>query len=378
MRRGGPLERVTTLGCVPRRMTCTMLKHRWFEGAFAAALLLLSGVALPGPAHAEEYPTFAPGMHIRRATDVAVVSEGEAMDGTVEVLDVWRGGLEVGSQVRVGGLAAFVAGPEATLHRGGRELGRANFQRLILFLSRDGEKFVPSLWDIGTCLVIIERGEAFAMRQPESPGPRMLLPLREMDGGRRDGYDESALRAMVERHDLLHRQLAEALQNVDVPSRVAALEPLCLESWVAEEATSELARIGKPALGALWRLYRETPPVAHFRFTWLQDIIQVGGREEAPRLLRLLHDEVAFWRGRAPGLKTMWWAGHEPELNVRYGILQELVRTFATWETLDARPDVLALEATATEYPLFGGEEHPNNGYRVANEVSQYLEKVGR
>lgn len=334
----------------------------------AGALFFACMVALARPARAETLPTFSEEMHVRRATEVIVATEGEALDGVVEVLASWRGTLRPGDRTQVVGLAGFVNSSEAVFHRRSRPRSRPTFQRMILFLAREEGKLVPSLWDIGACLVVVERDGLFAMEQQMNPGPRLLLPLRE---------DEAAMQAMVEQHDLMRQRLEAAERIEDPASRVAALEPLCLERWVAKDATSALVQVGKPALPALWRLFAQSAPVPYFRRIQLQGIIKVGGAKEAPRLLGLFHGEVLFWQDRAPGLKTMWWTGKHPGLCTRYSILKELLRAFTRLETEEAHKDVLTLQALAEAYPLFGGEQHPNNGYRLVKEISEYLEQVG-
>jgi hypothetical protein len=71
----------------------------------ACSLVLI--VSVSSIAHAGIIPSFYPEFSATRATDVIVASEGERMDGLLDVLDTWKGDLEKGERIRVPELALF-------------------------------------------------------------------------------------------------------------------------------------------------------------------------------------------------------------------------------------------------------------------------------
>jgi hypothetical protein len=108
---------------------------------------------------------------IKGATHV-VVSEGEKIDGTVEVLESWRGGLRKGDVLQLPGLAYFALRElRLIVARGDREPTHVTGSRMILFLRWKPEESDPrkGAWeaagaDIGASVAWIEGGETYVVR----------------------------------------------------------------------------------------------------------------------------------------------------------------------------------------------------------------------
>jgi hypothetical protein len=130
---------------------------------------------------------------LKGATHVVVVSEGEKIDGTVEVLESWLGGLRKGDTLQLPGLAEFAI-PELRkiLKRRDRGPTHVTGSRMVLFLRRQAEEadsskgaWVAAGSEIGASVAWIEGGETYTVRVVISEW-RLIMPLEMTEQKLRD------------------------------------------------------------------------------------------------------------------------------------------------------------------------------------------------
>ncbi|HEX6161240.1 MAG TPA: hypothetical protein VF111_13790 [Thermoanaerobaculia bacterium] len=235
-------------------------------------------------AFAEPLPSFDARSLSWDATDVVVATEGETVDGTVEVVEVWKGELRPGAVVRVEGLAA----------EQNRAIDRAWYQqpderrpkvvtgrRMLLFLVRNGEAFAPAA-EIGERMKIstiwFEEGRSFGYGQDMVPGPLLLIEQTETEG---DFARDVAKH--VEAQNELDRLIAE-------PAR------LIREGKVDHRTLRRLKQFGRRGETALLAILDE-PSLGR----WHRDAVHALASSDEKTLLPLLDREIAFWRNPVDG-----------------------------------------------------------------------------
>ena len=138
---------------------------------FGLGMLFLAGA----PAIASFQPSFELEQCSKGATDIVLATEGDRIDGELEVLETWRGGLKKGEKVLIPALAMFEepatraiydapADESATKHVTGR--------RMVLFMRRSGSRWLAaSDWGVMRASVAwIESDTVYAFEQIVDPG----------------------------------------------------------------------------------------------------------------------------------------------------------------------------------------------------------------
>src|SRR5262245_63476344 len=109
-------------------------------------LLAVLGVAAdPAVVRAAIQPSFHLDACAWSATHIVVVTEGEKIDGVVEVLESWKGDLKKGERITVPELAAFAPDAARAISKGSygddtKLPARVTCSRMALFLIRSQEK----------------------------------------------------------------------------------------------------------------------------------------------------------------------------------------------------------------------------------------------
>src|SRR5215469_3006835 len=117
-----------------------MLKNFWI-------LLPLLALIWHTPASFGEIrPSFIQDHCIWNATHIIVVTEGDKIDGIVEVTESWRGDLKVGASVTIPGLAEFAPDDKRVIRKGihatfdkdepAMKVTHVSGKRMILFLRK--------------------------------------------------------------------------------------------------------------------------------------------------------------------------------------------------------------------------------------------------
>lgn len=133
------------------------------------------------------------------ATHIVVATEGEKIDGALDVLESWKGDLKKGDRITVPELAGFASDEARTVHSGflGTEESAkpVSGSRMVLFLvktpllvgpapkpeappTRERERWDSANGqglDMNVSVAWIEDGEAYAFVQVMNPGPSLLV-----------------------------------------------------------------------------------------------------------------------------------------------------------------------------------------------------------
>jgi hypothetical protein len=274
--------------------------------ALGLALCLFTASML----RAEIRPSFYVDAVSWDATHVIVATEGEAIDGTLTVLESWKGELQPGETVTVPALAAFRTEESRRVSKGwssGEPLLFVTGKRMILFLTRKDGRWSGADDDdlMKTAVVWIERGAAYAFTQLMIPGDSELV-------AHEPERSEPRIAKRFAEIERTHRALDAALAREAPNARATALAAFTDdELWNAREAAfAGLRTCGAAAVPVLTRiLHDDTKLTIHNdAIKTLAAIDLAGGGEAAgEELMRVVQEETAFWRSTAPRLAVGWW-----------------------------------------------------------------------
>jgi hypothetical protein len=286
------------------------------------ALLLVS----TADATAALMPSFRLEFCSWEATHIVVVTEGDKIDGKVEVVESWKGDLKKGDKLTVPDLAAFAPEKERGVSKGlfarddTKDLPAAvSGSRMILFLRKQVEaekdkptktNWLPAADKWGGMKVStawIEGDKVFAFGQEMNPGPQELLSW---------GMDEKKLKKTVDAVVKDQTVLTEAIRKGDADKlTTAVLELVRSESASASEPTFvpnavvwELADTGAKGLPALRAILKDHK-LLKYHDTAVRSIAKAGGADAGPELVKVLEQELAFWKKVGPDLPGDWWSG---------------------------------------------------------------------
>ena len=281
------------------------------------------------------------------ATHVVLVTEGNDVDGILQVIESWKGDLHTGDTLEIPELAQFASTESRTIKRwaGDSAHGVVTGDRMVLFLIKslvwaDGKteklktRWLPSLpyfvpmgagrakpqadFDLmRICVVWIEEGKTYAYSQVMNPGPLLLTnsELGNTDEARKHVKDyldnQNVLRTINAIPDpavRVTRAIALARENPDCMGDVVEI----------------VAGAGEAALPGLRQMLNDAS-FERIHPTVVLDLGDVAGKDAGSELTALLKRELVFWHKTAPGLEKGWWNIMEPVerremLRNRYGI----------------------------------------------------------
>ena len=271
-------------------------------------------------------PSFSPQESAWRATDIVVVTEGNQIDGVVQVLETLKGDLRAGATLTLPDLAEFKAKEARLIHdflssRSGPEQFVTG-SRMILFL-RDHTKIpvedeeqndfvqpqrTPARWsganlmapEVRYSTVWIEGEKTYAFYQLMNPGPSLLTRT----------LTDVPLRGLIADVTSEQSALNAAAAIVDLSDRAEVLRPFIYSStYIAREtAFVKLTECGRAALPVLSAELEQG-----LDHNLLADVVKAlakaAGRDAGPSLTKFLAGELEFWKQTAPTLKRGWWNG---------------------------------------------------------------------
>jgi hypothetical protein len=290
-----------------------------------ALRVLLPLLLLPAPAtesFARSQPPFRFDAAVWEATHIVVVTEGEKIDGVVEVLESWKGDLRKGERITVPALAAFASAKMRVIwkRRCREDTGppaAVTCSRMVLFLIRQQDKadggrpgkttWLPAnLWwkEIRIAPAWIEADHVFAFAQQLHPGPSRLVSW---------GMNECGLKSRVDAVLAARTALAEAIRQDNPAKLVTAVPPLLRSDseYVREAVIWTLGKAGANSLPALRNILKDES-LREYHACAIQALAEAGGVAVGPELTELLKEELALWKKVGPGLKVGWW--NEPGL----------------------------------------------------------------
>lgn len=254
------------------------------------------------------------------ATHIVVVSEGDKIDGEVEVLESWKGDLKKGDKLSLPDLAEFAPEKERVVSKSlfDRDKDKVlpatvSCSRVALFLRKsvkaeEGKPAkttwlpAPDGWGgMKVSVAWIEGDKVFAFAQEFNPGPQKLLSW---------GLDERGLKTEVDAVVKAQTTLTEAIRKGDADKlTTAVLDLLRSEStFVPHAVVWDLRTAGAKGLPALRTILKEDK-LLKYHDGAVRSLAKTGGADVGPELVKLLERELAFWKKVGPKLPADWWSG---------------------------------------------------------------------
>lgn len=276
---------------------------------------IIGVLAQPTLGFARIVPEFIPDRCTWNATDVVVVTEGENIDGELEVLEVWKGNLKKGDQITVPDLAAFAPDKKREVsklrfEKEDRGVQRVTCSRMILFLIRQEKKdtderpekgkvvWTPAQeWGGLQCSTAwVEQGNVYAFAQ------RKLIFWDETEIEMRKRFDEVIT---------IQTSLTKAIESRDKVKLTDSIPPLLLRYELGSLGAVILDTIGKIGPDGLPPLRKVLQDDAltelHLNAVWALQYL--GPSTAGPALTEVLKEELAYWKTVAPTLKKGWRKG---------------------------------------------------------------------
>jgi len=303
------------------------------------------------------------------ATDVVVVTEGEKIDGELEVLEVWKGNLKKGERISVPDLAAFAPDKEREVAKRrfeeeDRGVRRVTCSRMILFLIRQEKKdtgersekgkvvWIPAdEWGGLKCSTVwVEQGNVYAFAQQVK-----LIFWDETEVDLKKRFDEIIT---------IQTSLAKAIESRDKVKLADSIPPLLLRNKsgsLSSMILDTIGKIGPDGLPALHKVLQDdTLTERHTDAVWAMQYL--GPSTAGPALTEVLKEELAYWKTVAPMLKKGWWNGVDikPEemerLRSRYNRVYYALQALRKLRSLECRDTVRAFRDYWQSLPQLGGE----------------------
>lgn len=335
-----------------------------------SALILAS---LPLEATAGIRPSFDLDSSAAKATHVVVATEGEGIDGVLEVLESWKGDLGKGAVILVPELAQFASEKSRRIGWGIKH-GTVTDSRMVLFLVKSLEpatsarklkkdtraapktQWLPASFPdyqpvfaggptrrsnferMRISVAWIENGMVYAFQQIMNPGPVTLVRLGRLS--------EADVRARVLKVGKDSKGLQEAAAIPDPVKRAAALVQFTevKEHRERERAFNALAECGAPALPYLRRILKDDT-LADRHYLAVNALAKAGGVHVGPELTTLLEQELAFWKRQAPLVKATKWNDLPARLRSRHVKLEQALAAVTMISFPGARKAMSAIQS---------------------------------
>ena len=304
------------------------------------ALLLI----LASPAVAGIRPSFALDYSSWHATHIVLVATTHT-DGTFEVIESWKGDLNVGEQVVVPELRpdrktipisrypqawsdAIAGGIGETIPR------QPPGSRMVLFLESvipppadKADKNRRRLWkpadifgEMKTSVLWLDGGQIYGFVQLMNPGPSVLF---EFPGS------EDKIHERVTEIDAVQKELTASLEEHDGARRAEHLKQY-VQSDIFPARSLSLKELGNcgPAAVPTIRGMLDDPAFAHEAAALVQGLVGAGGDAVGEELNSRLRQDLAFWRATGPTLPQGWWnqeLSSPAPLRDRYSQTEQLI-----------------------------------------------------
>lgn len=296
-----------------------------------------------------------------RATDVVVATEGDAIDGRLVVLEVWKGRLSAGDALTVTDLKAFASAASRTVKQWGqaqREGQRpivVSGQRMILFLCRgtppagtEPSRAQPEPWQpaarfggMKVSIVWVEADMTYAFMQLINPGPSLLVRYER---------NEKQIKQRTGEIAQIQRALARIAEIPALAERAAQAAAYATNDLydARQEAFRILTTCQTAALPHLREMLADATSARQYA-TVLDTMVSAGGATLGPEFTEMLEAELEFWKSAAPALEPGWWNGkgldrdQVGKLQNRYGKTLHVLYGLHQMEFEGARQTVQAL-----------------------------------
>ncbi|MEM7232302.1 MAG: hypothetical protein AAF517_09020, partial [Planctomycetota bacterium] len=231
------------------------------------------------------------------ATHIAIVSEGETIDGKVKVVESWGGDLKAGDSLTVPGLEHYARKEARRVHKFPAKPTKTvlSGKRIVVFLKKTSTGYVAAagknipLAGIGVSSAWIENGEAFARSQMRISGGQFF-------GSR---GSERKLRDRVFTVLSEKRKLSKALKQKDKGKRVSALTSLAYSAvrGASKTAIAEIEKLDRsssfPVLRSLLQdLKLRSVPSLYVA----QALVRLDPKTAAPHIAAAIRGQIRFWK----------------------------------------------------------------------------------
>lgn len=306
------------------------------------------------------------------ATHILVVTEGDKIDGDVEVLESWKGDMKKGDRITIPELAVFAAEKERAVNYMFIEktpglAARVTCSRMVLFLTKREKKAAGGqrgqvVWEpaaewggVKVSTAWVEAGRVYAFAQQINPGPSELISW---------GITERELHTGVEGVLQTRAVLSKALAGPDADKSAEAVLQLLRRTesdYVRSLALDAVVEAGEVGLPALRRVLGEAALEGqHGDAVWAMR--KLPADLAATELTRVVTEELAYWRKVGPGLKKGWWdevgmkAEEKERLRNRYSRAHSALQVLGNLRTEGCRDEVTAFRDWWKSLPQLGGE----------------------
>jgi len=265
-------------------------------------------------------PSFMLDHSAWHATDIVVAGEGDTVDGTLSVQEVWKGHLAPGSTLSIPDLAAFSDEEARTVKFRWKPMDHnvqptvLSGQRMILFLKRSAKvseednQSKPDHWqpasvfeEMRVSVVWIEQENVYAFIQVSNPGPSILMPHE---------LSEEKMKERVSRIVQTQNVLAKITADTDPEKRVKGAAKYVRSDiqHARGEAFRILAGCKATAVPFLKSLLSDETYASQYR-SIIGALSSAGGSALGKEFSEIVKEELLFWKEQAPLLEVGWWNG---------------------------------------------------------------------
>lgn len=316
---------------------------------FYILLLLILGTTV---AHAEIGPEFRLDLATWDASDIVVATEGDKIDGILQVQETWKGGLNVGQDIEIPEIAK-VNRPISVLRRlkindklstigpDPNHPSSASATRLVLFLI-SAKSLVDKgvqvsgntkIWigaslfnDIPTSIVWIEKGNGYAA-------------LRAYGGNSFSGLTEGAFKAQVESILKLQASLKDVVAIQNLEKRAQSLEVFSGSTFylLRQESLKRLAQCGDAGLPVIRHILSDKVNT-QYHDEVIRALGEMKSRASGIELISIVEQQLKYWGELAPKLDASWWNWSSKPYGVPYTVRDQYwVLHAALWELKEHR-----------------------------------------
>ncbi|HEY0426447.1 MAG TPA: hypothetical protein VGC76_01450 [Pyrinomonadaceae bacterium] len=278
-------------------------------------------------------PSFSLEYSAWNATEVVVATEGDEIDGNFTVLENLKGELYTNQTISVPELASFKSDDSRLVEDEWDSDEKTTAPRyvsgakMILFLKKDARsdkwKSAALFGDMNVSVVWLEAGKAFGFIQVMNPGASVLIELEKSETEIRDKAFE-----IIE----LQNSFNNVLKIKDKAKRAEALERFVYTDtdFIRQNALDELQKCGKSALTILRKMLADES-LLKIHADIIESLAKAGGEKIGGELIKIVGEELKFWKATATVLKEDWWNNMEDydkteNLRNRYSKTLEAIR----------------------------------------------------
>ena len=317
-------------------------------------------------------PSFSLKHSSTKATHIVVATEGDVIDGSLEIIESWKGDLQKHERIIIPELALFSSLESRRIDSFSKKQGFVGGSRMILFLVKSeafseaksqmdknakistkirwlpashpeyrpvyagGNELRDNVGRFKISVAWIENGELYAFVQLFNPGPLRLTRL--------NGMTEEKIRSKCATYIDNASPYEKAAAITDPEKRAKELLPFVTnkneEFRQIERAYNALGECGIHALPYLRDQLRDDK-FLRWHCLAIKELAQAGGQKSGMELLRILQGEFAFVKEHYSTIIDLRW--NDLPVNTRYHIinLEQAIKALNWLRYSDANQAIL-------------------------------------